>query len=361
MVPSPEPSSTAEGVPGLMQALVWHEGGRLLIEKVPVPEPGPRDAVLRISHCGICGTDLHHVLGRLGHGPQVLGHEYSGVVVAVGAEVHGWAPGDRVVGGPGPGCGICARCRAGTPHLCPVAARGGAGNGSWATHRRLDAGHLFRVPDSLDLRTAALAEPTGIALRAVRRSGAQVGSRVLVTGAGSIGLLAVAILAGLGAEVVVSEPSAERRARTLVVGARAAVEPSALPRPDLPFDVAAEPFAAIIECSGRADAIEHAMTLLDRGGTMVLVGIGQGPPPALDANRLTLTECTITGSLDYSRAEFDDAIALLASGRLPVHNILEPDDVPLDRVADVLPGLESGEIAGKVLVAPNDLGVSAAL
>src|SRR5205809_378370 len=90
-----------------------------------------------------------------------------------------------------------ARCERGS------GPRGGAGNGSWATHRRVDAGHLFRVPDGLDLRTAALAEPTGVALRAVRRSGARAGDRVLVTGAGSIGLLAVAILAELGADVVV--------------------------------------------------------------------------------------------------------------------------------------------------------------
>jgi (R,R)-butanediol dehydrogenase/meso-butanediol dehydrogenase/diacetyl reductase len=307
--------------------------------------------VLRVSHCGVCGTDLHHVFRRALDEPVVLGHEYSGVVVAVGADVEGWAPGDRVVGGPGLGCGTCARCRAGTPHLCPAAPRGGAGNGSWATHRRVDAGHLFRVPDGLDLRTAALAEPTAIALRAIRRSGARVGSRVLVTGAGSIGLLAVAILADIGADVVVSEPSPNRRARTLAVGARTAVSPEELPRPDGPVDLAAEPFAAVVECSGRADVVEHALTLLDRGGTMVLVGIG-GESPALDTTRMTLSECTVTGSLDYSRAEFTDAIDLLASGQLPIGDLVEPDDVPLDKVADVLPHLVSGEIAGKVLVAP---------
>jgi D-arabinose 1-dehydrogenase-like Zn-dependent alcohol dehydrogenase len=92
---------------------------------------------------------------------------------------------------------------------------------------------------------------------------------------------------------------------------------------------------------------------------MVLVGIGMGSAPALDASRLTLSECTITGSLDYSRAEFADAIALLASGRLPTQDIREPDDVPLDRVVDVLPDLESGTIAGKVLVAPEAAGVTA--
>ena len=343
-----------------MRALVCRDGGALAVEELPLPEPGPYDVVLRVSHCGICGTDLHHVFGRIAHGPLVLGHEYSGVVAAVGHGVQGWAPGDRAVGGPGLGCRACARCRAGTPHLCSDAPRGGAGNGSWATHRRVDAGHLFRVPDGLDLRTAALAEPTAVALRAVRRSGARAGDRVLVSGAGSIGLLAVMILAELGADVVVSEPSANRRARSLAVGARAAVGPATQPRPDLPVDVADEPYAAVIECSGRAAAIEQGLALLDRGGTMVLVGIGAGSPPALDAIRLTLSECTVTGSLDYSREEFAEAVALLASGRLPVGDVLEPHDVPLDRVADVLPGLASGDIAGKVLVTPDATGVSAA-
>jgi 2-desacetyl-2-hydroxyethyl bacteriochlorophyllide A dehydrogenase len=333
-------------LPSAMAALVCREDGTLVVERVPVPQPGPGDALVRISHCGICGTDLHHVTGRIGHGPIVLGHEYSGVVVAVGSEVEGWAPGDRVVGGPGLGCGACPSCLAGTPHLCRVRpVRGGAGNGSWATFRRIDAGQLFRVPDGLDLRTAALAEPLGIALRAVRRSGARPGDRVLVTGAGSIGMLAVAVLADLRAEVTVSEPSAGRRDRALRVGAREAVDPAA--------GAPEGAFAAVVECSGRAEVMEQAVASLDHGGTVVLVGIGAGARPAVDARRLTLWEATVTGSVDYSRAEFAEAITLLASGRLPVADLVEPDDVALDEVAAVVPRLMSGEIARKVLVAPG--------
>src|SRR3954447_11837017 len=253
-----------------MAALVCHEDGALVVERVPVPELGPGDALVRISHCGICGTDLHHVAGRLGHGPLVLGHEYSGVVAAVGEDVEGWVPGDRVVGGPGLGCGACPPCRAGTPHLCRVApVRGGAGNGSWATFRRVGAGQLFRVPDGLDLRPAALTEPLAIALRAVRRGGVQPGDRALVTGAGSIGMLAVAVLADLGVQVTVSEPSAVRRERALRVGAGEAWEPGASAVPD-------GPYAVVVECSGRVEVMEQAMDALARGGTMVLVGIGVG-------------------------------------------------------------------------------------
>jgi 2-desacetyl-2-hydroxyethyl bacteriochlorophyllide A dehydrogenase len=334
-------------LPAAMAALVCRADGTLVVERVPVPEPGPGDALVRVSHCGICGTDLHHVAGRLGHGPLVLGHEYSGVVVAVGEDVEGWAPGDRVVGGPGLGCRACPPCRAGTPHLCRVdPVRGGAGNGSWATFRRVDAGRLFRVPDGLDLRTAALAEPLAIALRAVRRGGALPGDRVLVTGAGSIGMLAVAVLADLGAEVTVSEPSAVRRERALRVGAREAWEPGATAAPD-------GPYAVVLECSGRVEVMEQAVGSLVRGGAMVLVGIGSGARPAFDARQLTLTETTVTGSVDYSRAEFAEALALLSSGRLPVDELLEPDDVPLDEVAAVVPRLTRGEIAGKVLVVPG--------
>jgi (R,R)-butanediol dehydrogenase/meso-butanediol dehydrogenase/diacetyl reductase len=339
--------SASDGLPAAMAALVCHEDGALVVERVPVPELGPGDALVRISHCGICGTDLHHVAGRLGHGPLVLGHEYSGVVAAVGEDVEGWVPGDRVVGGPGLGCGACPPCRAGTPHLCRVdPVRGGAGNGSWATFRRVAAGQLFRVPHGLDLRTAALTEPLAIALRAVRRGGVQPGDRVLVTGAGSIGMLAVAFLVELGAEVTVSEPSAVRRERALRIGAREAWEPG-------PTAVPGGPYAAVVECSGRAEVMEQAVGSLARGGTMVLVGIGAGSRPAFDARQLTLTETTVTGSVDYSRAEFAEALAVLAAGRLPVDDLLEPGDVPLDEVATVVPRLTRGEIAGKVLVAPG--------
>ena len=224
--------------------------------------------------------------------------------------------------------------------------RGGAGNGSWATFRRVDAGQLFRVPDELDLRTAALAEPLAIALRAVHRGSVQPGDRALVAGAGSIGMLAVAVLADLGVEVTVSEPSAVRRERALRLGAREAWEPGATAVPD-------GPFAVVVECSGRLEVMEQAVGSLARGGTMVLVGIGAGARPAFDARQLTLTETTVTGSVDYSRAEFTEALALLASGRLPIGELLEPDDVPLDGVAAVVPRLVRGEIAGKVLVAPG--------
>jgi threonine dehydrogenase-like Zn-dependent dehydrogenase len=224
--------------------------------------------------------------------------------------------------------------------------RGGAGNGSWATFRRVGAGQLFRVPDELDLRTAALAEPLAIALRAVRRAGVRPGDPALVTGAGSIGMLAVAVLADLGAAVTVSEPSAVRRERALDLGAREVWEPGATAVP-------AGPYAAVVECSGRVEVMEQAVGSLARGGTMVLVGIGAGARPAFDARQLTLTETTVTGSVDYSRGEFAEALALLASGRLPVADLLEPDDVPLDEVAAVVPRLVRGELAGKVLVAPG--------
>src|SRR5579862_7998204 len=241
-----------------------HEGGQaVVVRELPVPEPGPGEALIAVSHCGICGSDLHFVVEGWGARPgSVHGHEYSGTVVALGPASEGWAVGDRVVGGPGRGCGECPQCAAGLVHLC--ANRGGIAegpsHGAFATFKRLRVDQLFRVPDQLDLRVAALAEPVAVALRGVRRSGARPGDRVLVTGAGPIGLFTIAVLRAQGVEdVTASEPAPRRRERALAVGATAAVTPDTLVGPTSPTATVGRPYQAAIECSGRADAMAAAL------------------------------------------------------------------------------------------------------
>ena len=180
-----------------MLAAVYEGDQSVAVRTVPVPDPGPGQVLIEVSHCGICGSDLHFVVeGWAARPGSVHGHEYSGVVAAIGPDVHGWAVGDRVVGGPGRGCGACRLCTDGLPHLCLNRDRPGEApyQGAFATYKVLDAGTLFRIPDGLDLRAAALSEPVAVALRGVHRSHARPGDRVLVTGAGPIGLLTVAVL-----------------------------------------------------------------------------------------------------------------------------------------------------------------------
>src|SRR5262249_14347895 len=157
---------------------------------------------------------------------------------------------------------------------------------------------------------------------------------VLVTGAGPIGLLSVAILRAVGIDdVTVSEPAPLRRERARDVGATAVVLPTDLSAPASPTKVVESPFQAAIECSGRADAMVAALGQLDRQGVLVLSGTGM-ERPQLDHLRIILNELVVTGSLEYTRQEFRDALDLLASGQLPLDRLVEPDDVPLSAVAD---------------------------
>ena len=337
-----------------MPAAVYRGEHTVEVEQVPVPEPGPGQVLLEISHCGICGSDLHLMMEDWGPPGMRGGHEFSGVVTQVGADVDGWVPGDRAVGGPTPGCGGCAPCRAGATNLC-TERRGGIGIGpaGYARYTTIDVVRLYRIPPELDLRTAALVEPVAVALRGARRGGARPGDRVLVTGAGPIGLLTVAVLRAEGVtDITVSEPGDRRRDLAAKVGASTVVSPEDLRPPVMPTEIAPGAYRLAIECSGRPEAMEAALALLDRSGTLVLSGTGMRRP-RFDPNRIILQELTVTGTVEYVPDDYHAAIDLLAGGRLPVDHLIEATDVPLDRLQEAMERLMSGQLAGKVLVVPG--------
>jgi (R,R)-butanediol dehydrogenase/meso-butanediol dehydrogenase/diacetyl reductase len=340
-----------------MRAAVYRGNSTISVEDVPVPEVGAGEVLLEVSHCGVCGTDLHLIMENWGTPGSIGGHEYSGVVTAVGAGVEGWSVGDRAVGGPGPGCGRCRQCRAGASNQCVDRPRLGATpfTGAFAGFKVVDAHSLYRVPAGLDLRTAALTEPVAVAWRGVRRAGVAPGDRVLVTGAGPIGLITTALLRAQGIDdVTVSEPAPKRRERAARLGAATVIEPGELAQQDdlLPMDVAPRPFEAAVECSGRVEAMEAALANLDRGGTLVLSGTGMRRP-RFDPNRMIINELTVTGTAEYTPDDYRAALDVLASGRLSTGDLIEPDDFPLDRLQWGMEQLVAGELAGKVMVVPR--------
>lgn len=337
-----------------MPAAVYKGRRTVAVERVPVPTVGPRQVLMEISHCGICGSDLHLMMEDWGTPGSICGHEYSGVVVDVGSGVADWSAGDRAVGGPTRGCGGCDWCLAGRTNLCANKPKFGIDPfvGAFAGYKLVDADCLYRVPDGLDLRTAALTEPLAVARRGVRRAGPLTGRSVLVTGGGPIGQLTVAVLIADGiTDITVSEPAERRQDLVRRIGAARVVRPDELSSPPLPMDVAEGAFAAAFECSGRAEAMEVALDNLDRAGTLVLSGAGM-KRPRLDSNRIILNELVVTGTVEYTPDDYDAAIALLASGRLPVDALVERDDQPLDRLQWAMEQLSRGELAGKVMVAP---------
>jgi (R,R)-butanediol dehydrogenase / meso-butanediol dehydrogenase / diacetyl reductase len=345
-------------LPATMPAAVYRGPRRLEVEERPVPSPAAGEVLVEVSHCGVCGSDLHFVLEGWGRPGSVGGHEYAGRVVDLGAGVTGWAVGDGVVGGPRPACGECRACAAGRPSLCAGRDAPGAGgpDGAFAGYVQVPAGALVPVPAGLDLRTAALAEPLAVALHAINRSGVAAGDRALVCGAGPIGALVVAALRARDVEVVVTEPGEARRRLAAGLGAEV-VLPDELDVPPFgdPGRVVEGAVDVAIECSGRASAMEAALTQLVRGGTLVLVGAGIDPP-RFDHNRILVNELVVTGAFEYDAGGVDDAVGLLASGALPVDDLLEPTDVALPDLLAAMERLATGELAGKVLVTPNPGG-----
>jgi len=346
----------ASGLPSTMRAAVYLGERRLEVQERAVPGLGPREALLRVSHCGVCGTDLHFVMEGWGRPDSIGGHEYSGRIAALGAEVTGaWSIGDAVVAGPLPACGRCEACRARRPGLCELRDEAGLADfqGAFAEYVRVAADSLLRVPPGLALREAALAEPLAVALHGISLSGVRPGQRALVTGAGPIGALTLAALRARGvADVIVSEPRPVRRTLAEKLGAARSIDPEELRVPSLPFGTADEPFDAVFECSGAPAAFETGLAQLRRAGTLVVVGTGM-KRPRLDANRVLLNELVVTGAYCYDENGVADALALLASHRLPTDLLIEARDVPLDGIQQAMQELVEGRLAAKVLVAPH--------
>lgn len=343
-------------VPDTMAAAVLVGAGQLEIRSVATPEVGPDDVLVAVDLCGICGSDLHMVLEGWARPGTWQGHEWVGTVAAVGPEVDRWRPGDRVVGGPGTTCGTCRPCRADRPSLCEQRDAPGTDDegGAFATYARRKATDLLALPDGLDPRAGALAEPLAVALHAIHQGGVEPGMRVLVCGAGPIGSLAISVMATMGLdEIVCVEPSAVRRDLARSVGADVVIEPGDLEVPSIAEPARVVPGAVdvVLECSGAVSAMEAGLAQLVRAGTMVLVGAGI-QPPRFDPNRILLNELVVTGAFNYDAGGFVEALDLLASGLLPVERLLEPGVVPLEGILDVMRGLAEGRLAGKVLVRP---------
>ncbi|MGZ6888178.1 MAG: zinc-dependent alcohol dehydrogenase [Acidimicrobiia bacterium] len=342
-------------VPARMKAAVYKGNQTIEVEDYPVPDVGPTDVLLEVSHCGVCGSDIHFVLEGWSAPDRVHGHEYSGTVVAVGDQVTRWQVGDSVVGGPSVRCGTCEYCLAGRPNLCAGRAavgEGGEWQGAFADYMRVEERELLRLPDGVDLRDAALTEPLAVALHGITRSNVQRGERVLITGGGPIGALSAAALIHRGiTDVVVSEPSPVRRDLCERLGATV-VEPEALRTPSSPSAIVDEPFAVALECSGHAVAMEQCLGQLARTGRLVLVGAGI-KPPRFDPNRILLNELVITGAFCYDADGFERALELLGEPGFPRDLLIEPEDVGLHELRDAIGRLGAGEIPAKVVVAPS--------
>jgi (R,R)-butanediol dehydrogenase/meso-butanediol dehydrogenase/diacetyl reductase len=227
-------------------------------------------------------------------------------------------------------------------------------DGAFATHVVRDVDAVTRVPDGMDLRTAALAEPLAVALHAITRSGIQPGQDAMVFGAGPIGALIAATLVVRGHRVVVVEPAATRQELARRLGVAEVRHPGDLRT----FNMAEvdslvdDAVHVAFDSSGKKAAMETAFYQLRRGGRLVLVGTGM-EPPSFDPNRTIVLELTVLGAFVYDLDGFDRALELLGSGELPVDALIDDVEYGLDGVAEATARLAAGELAGKVMIRPN--------
>ncbi|WP_409329680.1 zinc-dependent alcohol dehydrogenase [Trujillonella humicola] len=335
--------------------------GREALEYRGFPRtPPPEGCVsVEISLCGICGTDVASWRTGHLHSPAVCGHEWVGVLGAVGPGVAGLAEGDRVVVAVPPACGRCPECRTGLAEHCrttSAVARGRSElappHGGFAPSLTVEAGRV--VPAHPDLRDeeAAQVEPAAVALHGVRRSRITPGDTVVVQGAGPIGLLALQFARAAGAgEVLVVEPAGARRRLALELGASAAVLPEEAPDTvrertrGLGADV-------VLECAGVPALLQTAADLARTGGVVGLLSF-LSRPAAVDGARWLARELTLVASNAFTHEDVRRSMAFLADGRVRVAP-LHSRTVALDDLEPALRALAAGTSDDvKVLVDPR--------
>ena len=329
-----------------MKQIMLHGRNDWRLDDIPDPRPGPRDALVRIVACGICGTDVSYVhMGMTPGHPIPLGHEMAGVVEWVGADVGGVGVGDRVI--------VC-------PSDVGAGSMGTGGDQGGLTPLLLvpeaaNGRRLFAVPEGMPLVTAALAEPLAVGMQAVNQSEAKPGDKVAVFGCGPIGLFALATLADRGIdEVVAIDLSPARLDLAKQVGAAHVLDPTQIDvweelariHGTAPFMFGPTPATDVfIEASGADSVIGDVLQHGRVGGRLVIVALHYRPVPTNYVNVL-MKQFTIRGSMEYPE-RFEDAIELLDRRDL---SGLITHTLPLEDFGQGLALLEGSKDCGKVMI-----------
>lgn len=333
-----------------MKLVRLHGPDDVRLDEVPEPVPGPRDAVVRVQACGICGSDVGYIAqgGLVGPTaePMPLGHELSGRIEAAGAEVQGLAPGTRVV-------------------LNPLAAGNQVGNGGpeggfaplLLVRNAAAGGCLFPIPDDLSPERAALCEPLGVGMQAVNRAAVAPGDRVVIFGAGPIGLAALATLGARGVDDVIAVDLSPRRleiARRM--GARETVDPGredpwerirSLHGTESLFGMPLAGSDAYIEASGHSPLIGEVIAHAKGGARLSVVALHRREVP-VNFLLLMMKQLTLTGSLGYPE-DFSEAIELVR--RVDVSPMIT-HRFPLERFHEALAIARDPSAGAKVVVEP---------
>jgi L-iditol 2-dehydrogenase len=326
-----------------MRAAVLVTPGRIEMQDRPIPRPGPGDVLIRVSSVGVCGSDTHYYRhGRVGsivvEAPLVLGHEAAGTIVDAGHSVDRSRIGQRVSIEPQRPDPDSEESRRGDYNLCPHMRFFATPpvDGAFCDYVTIGAGFAHPVPDSVSDDAAALCEPLSVGIAAVRKAGLAGGSRVLIAGAGPIGIVVAQLARAYGAtDIIVSDPDEARRHRATAFGATTALDPRVESIGFLGVD-------SFIDASGAPAAVAEGIRAVRPAGTVVLVGSGAESmelPTQLIQNR----ELVLTGVFRYANT-WPAAIALVESGRVDL-DAMVTGRFPLEKAAEAL---DSDRMPGSV-------------
>lgn len=321
-----------------MKAMRLEATGRLFTREVEKPMPGPDELLVKVEACGVCGTDRHLFKGEFPCTPPVtLGHEFSGIVEALGAGVAGFAIGDRITGDPNIACGRCSQCVGGRVNLCRnLKAIGIHRDGGFADYVIVPQKQAFLLPSDLDPLHGAFCEPLACCLHGIDLADIRTGGSVVVLGGGVIGLLTVQLarLAGATTVILVTR-QASRRSLAEGLGATASIDPAA---GDVIAQIAGETglvpggVDVVLECAGVSETVIQATKLVRPGGTAVILGVmPQGETIAIEPFDLLFREVKLVTSF-LNPFTHRRAADLIASGMIEVETLISRkvslDDAP---------------------------------
>jgi len=333
-----------------MKAAVVKDKGRFSIEEVPDPTPGPGEVVFKVSYCAVCGSDLDSFASGRGTG-LILGHELCGRIAEVGEGVQGWAPGDRVVVEPITQCGACFWCVNEQGNLCPHrAGTGMAGNpGGYAEYAKAGTVQLFHAPEGVGEKESTMAQCLAVGLHALHLSDLKLGEKVIVIGAGPVGLMVLACARAAGAgKIYVVEKAEGRKKAAAQLGADAVFDPTNAEYREQLSDLVGIGADLVFSCAGSGQAVQDALSFPRAGGMIVTVGNHWKAELTSD---IVDREITVKGSKAYCRREFGEAVDLIASGMIKSASMIT-DVEPLDNIQQAFDTLRNPTTQVKTLIAP---------
>ena len=313
------------------------------ISEVPVPQCGPKQALLKVKAVGICGSDIHAYYGK--HPfisfPVVQGHEATGEVVEVGAEVRELKVGDRVLLRPQKACGKCRMCREGRYNICKTLEVYGCQDvGASSDYYAADADLLYKLPDGTDYGVGTVIEPLAVGVGAVRRPGGVEGKNVLVIGAGTIGNVVMQSAKALGAnKVIISDVSDYTLNMAKACGADVTVNVKNENLEEvLVREFGEDGIDVVFECSANGGALNQVLRCGRKGIQFVIVAV-YGHKPEIEMGLIQDREYEIYGSLMYLHEDYETAIRLVAEGKVNLQALISKE-YPLEQVSEAYKYIE---------------------